>query len=295
MWFRMIIYAAILLFLIVGMCVCCNRALCCEYYKIRQNNIPRAFDNACIVMISDLHERTFGKHNVTLVEKISLAHPDYIVIAGDLLVKGERFICENSVSLLKQLVRLAPVYFAPGNHEDYMKNHCEKEYLHFLHTLEELGVVYLDNASVILERGEDKLRITGLSLPKRYFAKFWDKQQLPTQELEDLIGKKTSCYQILIAHHPDYFSAYASWGADLVFSGHVHGGVVILPFIGGVISTSFQLFPKYDFGLFEEGETKMVLSRGLGVHTIPLRIGNVPEISVIRLERKRLAKTEECE
>lgn len=87
----------------------------------------------------------------------------------------------------------------------------------------------------------------------------------------------------MIAHNPEYFPAYAEWGADLVLSGHVHGGLMRLPFLGGVIAPSMKLFPKYDGGVFEEHGSTMILSRGLGTHTLPIRIFNPGELVVIRL------------
>ncbi len=91
------------------------------------------------------------------------------------------------------------------------------------------------------------------------------------------------CFNILLAHNPEYFKEYQEWGADLVMSGHVHGGIARLPLLGGVIAPSLQLFPAYDAGLFQRGKSHMVLTRGLGTHHIRLRFFNIPEISVINL------------
>jgi len=88
----------------------------------------------------------------------------------------------------------------------------------------------------------------------------------------------------LIAHDPDYFPKYADWGADLVLSGHVHGGMVRVPFWGkGVVSPNVRLFPKYDGGEFTIGKSRMLLSRGLGMHTIPIRLFNPGEILEVEL------------
>lgn len=87
----------------------------------------------------------------------------------------------------------------------------------------------------------------------------------------------------MIAHNPEYFEAYAGWGADLTVSGHVHGGVMRLPFLGGVISPRLTLFPKYDGGMFERNGRFMVVSRGLGTHTLPIRIFNPGELIMIEL------------
>ena len=93
-----------------------------------------------------------------------------------------------------------------------------------------------------------------------------------------------SKYNILLAHNPEYFKKYAAWGADLVVSGHVHGGIMRLPFIGGVIAPSFRLFPKYSGGQYQSGDTIMLLSTGLGSHTLPFRIFNPGQLVVLELE-----------
>ncbi|MDE6892596.1 MAG: hypothetical protein K2P50_12455, partial [Lachnospiraceae bacterium] len=100
--------------------------------------------------------------------------------------------------------------------------------------------------------------------------------------LDRLIGRPDkSRATVLIAHNPRYFEVYAGWGADFVVSGHVHGGLMRLPFLGGVISPALKLFPKYDGGEFHEGKSTLILGRGLGTHTLPIRIFNPGEVVVI--------------
>lgn len=277
-----LVLAVVLLLLF---CMYYNEALQCEYYTIEDKQLPRAFQGTKIVMLADLHEHEFGEKNRKLLEKIKLQHPDYIMIAGDLLIKGECLHAEQMLSFLKQLVTICPVYYAPGNHEEYLERVCGKQVFGaYLAKIKKIGVTYLANQSAYLVKGEDQIRVTGLHLQKEYFTKFYEPVTFEIDHLEELIGKKQKEYELLIAHNPNYLPIYAKWGANVVLSGHVHGGVVILPWVGGIISTTFQLFPKYDFGMFEEGNTKMVLSRGLGVHTIKLRLFNKPEISVISLK-----------
>ena len=108
---------------------------------------------------------------------------------------------------------------------------------------------------------------------------------MSSEYLDGLIGKaEEESYQILLAHNPEYFETYADWGADLTLSGHVHGGIMRLPVLGGVISPKLVLFPKYDGGHFIRKDAHMVLSRGLGMHTIPIRIFNPAELVLIHLK-----------
>lgn len=109
---------------------------------------------------------------------------------------------------------------------------------------------------------------------------------METEYLNRVLGNpEKKCFNLLIAHNPDYFDAYADWGADLTVSGHVHGGLMRLPFLGGVISPKLRLFPHYDGGRFEKDGKEMILSRGLGTHTLPIRIFNPGEMVVIRLRK----------
>ena len=111
---------------------------------------------------------------------------------------------------------------------------------------------------------------------------------METKEMEEHLGTADRRhFQILMAHNPDYFEDYVNWGADLVLSGHVHGGIMRLPVLGGVISPSYQIFPKYDAGIFSSGTGKMIISTGLGCHSIKIRLFNPPEIDVITLKRKK--------
>ena len=107
---------------------------------------------------------------------------------------------------------------------------------------------------------------------------------MDTGYISKLVGSASKDkYQVLIAHNPQYFPEYADWGADLSLAGHVHGGIIRLPLLGGVVSPSIALFPKYDGGEFKIGSKRMILSRGLGTHTIHVRMFNPGEIDVIRL------------
>jgi hypothetical protein len=102
-----------------------------------------------------------------------------------------------------------------------------------------------------------------------------------------LYGKLGKCpeeFSILIAHNPDYFDDYARWGADLTLSGHIHGGLVRLPFLGGVLSPKLKLFPKYDYGYFETGGKRMIITGGLGAHNPKIRINNPPELVIVTMK-----------
>ena len=273
---------------VIGLSVYYNVTLKCEYYEIIDSKLPDEFDGCKIILLSDLHENQYGEHNSKLLEKIEKESPDYIMIAGEMLVKSDHFHADKTLLLLKGLVKKYPVIYTPGNHEEYLERRVETclEYAQFVERIKKMGVIYLANETISLKREKATLQVAGLHLQKEYFAKFYEDVRFDHSNVAELIGKKQEEYTILLAHTPVYFEEYAKWGANLVCSGHVHGGIVILPFLGGVISTTYELFPKYDHGQFQIDNTKMVLSRGLGMHTIKLRLFNKPEISVIQLKKK---------
>ena len=122
------------------------------------------------------------------------------------------------------------------------------------------------------------LRIYGLELDHEFYRRFVIKR-LPEKMLNELLGRaEGERFNILIAHDPAHFPDYIKWKPDLILSGHVHGGLIRIPGIGGLISPTYTLFPRYDAGLYEKDGVRMIVSRGAGSHTINLRINNPPEI-----------------
>ena len=152
--------------------------------------------------------------------------------------------------------------------------------------LTQQNITFLDNKSVSFTKNGASLRITGLSLGLEYFERH-KMLELNQNHLKKIIGeKRKNEFQILMAHHPFYFKEYTDWGADLVVSGHVHGGMVRLPGIGGLLSPQAKFFPKYQAGLYKKKDKVMVVSRGLGSHSIMPRLFNIPEIVFLRLEKE---------
>lgn len=237
-----------------------------------------------LVMLSDLHNKSFGRHNDRLYSAIERLSPDSVMIAGDMITAEEKADMEPALGLVTRLARRWPVYYGNGNHETKLKLQPDvfgDIYAGYEKELKKTGARHLVNESILLP--ETGIRVYGLELGKKYFRKF-KMAEMPPSYLDQLLGKPSGEYRILIAHNPDYFKTYAAWGADLVLSGHVHGGIVRLPGLGGMLSPSLHLFPKYDGGVFAEGKSNMVLGRGLGTHTIPVRVFNPGELIVVRLK-----------
>ncbi len=239
-----------------------------------------------ILFLSDLHNKTYGKGNHILLESIRREKPDLILIGGDMLI-GKRGVSPAvALELVRQLTGIAPVYYALGNHEQRMKLRTMKYgdvMSCYQKKLAEAGVHFLENESADVSLCGLKLRLTGLELPLRSYEKL---KQIPVTcgQVEQLVGAADRTrYQILLAHNPVYVPAYEKWGADLVLSGHLHGGVVRIPGWRGVITPQVMLFPKYSGEMSVTGRTTVVVSKGLGTHTVNLRLFNPAEVVVLHL------------
>lgn len=271
---------ALLLFFFIMIMVLDGNRFRVVSYEISHEKIKKPYT---FVVLSDLHNKVYGKNHEKLIRAIEKEQPAGVLIAGDLLTAKPGYPLHLALDLLEQLAPKYPIYYGMGNHEARLFLYPEvygTMGADYEEKLKGLGISLLRNESRSL--GED-LVITGLDMKREYYKRF-KKTTMTTEYLKKTLGEKNKDkFQILLAHHPDYFQEYSSWGADLVLSGHVHGGMVRLPFLGGVISPALRLFPKYDGGSFEEKESRMILSRGLGMHTIPVRLFNPGELVVLKL------------
>ena len=254
-------------------------------YRIRSQKLNGIKREKKIIFLSDLHNRMYGEENERLLESIRNQHPDLILIGGDMLVRKDGNSYDKTVHFLAKLPGICPVYCANGNHEQKLKelpDKYEQSYEEYKKALTASGIHMLENASETVKLDEVPVKLSGLEIPLGAYARF-GKKELSLKEITDRIGEHGDDYQILLAHHPGYMKEYLAYGADLILGGHYHGCVVQLPGIGGVISTNFTLFPKYSGGIYPEGEQTAVVSRGLGTHSVPLRLWNWPELIVLEL------------
>ena len=269
-----------------------NEELKKERYIISSKKIPKAFNGKKIIFLSDLHNAQLGKENENLLTAIDEEKPDYIIAGGDMLVSKASHHSEEAIKLMRKLAVRYPVYCGNGNHEErllWRQKECPEAgeiYQNYKRALQDCGVHHLYNETIKIEEKGSYLYISGLELSECYYDKF-TYHPMSVSYMEKRLGTcQKDSFHILLAHNPYYFKTYASWGADLTLSGHLHGGIVRLPFIGGVIAPSYQLFPRYDAGLFRIGKKRMIVSVGLGSHSIKIRLFNPPKIDIITLARE---------
>jgi len=264
----------ICIILAVVLCVCVfnlvdQSKIDVTFYQVQSSKVS---DSIRIVTISDLHLREFGKDNIRLVEQIKSLHPDLIACVGD-SNKRKKSNYDEVITLFKQLVDVAPVYYSLGNHEYeamlFRDSEIDKD-------LQEIGVHVLNDKSEVVQIKSTKLNIGGLSQGpdqfERYGHDFFDKY------IEE------DYFKLLLCHYPHEFQGVIEqYPIDLAICGHAHGGLIRLPGIGGVYAPGQGMFPELTEGYHEIENSKVIICRGLGNSNILPRINNRPELAVIDL------------
>ena len=232
--------------------------------------LPEAFNGFRVVQLSDLHGRQFGQNNALLLRRVAALKPDMIAVTGDFLDEDRELA--RSLSLLSQLQALAPTFFVTGNHE-WSLSHVQD----VLDRIRDTGVTVLENEGVLLSRDGQQLLLGGVHDP----CGFRDQPNPLTvgQTLRKVVGDET--FFLLLAHRNETAPYWAGTQADLILTGHAHGGLIRLPLLGGMVPRHGQV--GYDSGLYAYGESKLYVSRGLGGRG--LRLFNRPEVSLIVLRK----------
>lgn len=260
------------------------------HYNIATPKLKRTAKEKKVLFLSDLHNREYGSHNDKLVEAVKRERPDLILVTGDMLVGKPGHSFSAASEFMRQLPEICPVYYSNGNHEQRMRIHPEKyggAYMQYKKELETAGVHFLVNESEVLFWDGGEVVITGLEVPEECYLR-GKRSYMTLEETKRRIGKaRKDVYEILMVHQPDFMKVYKEWGADLILSGHLHGGIVRIPGIGGVISPQVGMFPKYSGGIYQEGDTSIVVSKGLGTHTVNVRLFNPAELVVLHISGRR--------
>lgn len=256
-----------------------NHSLQTTKISIGSKKIPTSFDGFTIVQISDLHNAEFGNNQNKLLAAIKDASPDLIAITGD-LIDARHTDRKKALALIHGAVKIAPVYYVTGNHEARLDEFplLEKK-------MSAAGVVLLRNETTTITKRKSLIRLLGVDDPcfktKGDLTK--NTSAIVASALKQLM-LEDGAYTILLSHRPELIDVYEANHVDLALCGHVHGGQIRLPFVGGIASPYRSLFPKYQNGLYKKGPTQMVVSRGLGNSLAPVRINNRPELVVITLK-----------
>lgn len=277
-----------------------NNHIVIGVYHYQTSKISGDGEQFRIVQISDLHNARFGKKNQKLIREIEGLQPDLIVITGDIVDSNPTNI-SIAVDFVREIAGKYPVYYVTGNHEYWLSETERKE---LFEGIQDAGAVLLNNEKVSIDvavsiNGEESVK-TGESVDAEESMdtdESMDKGDasmtligLDDNHLDDgtLHSMIETCDKeeltVVLAHEPQYLDRYSDAGADLVITGHAHGGQMILPFVGPLIAPDQGFFPEYTAGEFTRKDTTMYISRGLGNSVIPVRLFNYPEIVCIEIQ-----------
>lgn len=273
-----------------------------HHFKIKRYTIKsdKIKNETAFAFITDLHNCNYGKDNETIVNAVKNENPDFLIIGGDLIVgkrnaeknNPEKYF-NNAVLFLKNISGDFPVLYTFGNHETRVKNKRKSNpvfdaYMGQIKELVDKQQIKLLNDDIWKK---NNIVVAGLEVNDEAYD---DNNSFDKDKLDGLMSRITgenteddNNFNILVSHTPEFFSTYAEENVDLILCGHNHGGGIRLPFIGGVISRDFKLFPRYSYGIYERNGRRMVLTGGLGDHTIHFRLFNMPEIVIITLKNSR--------
>lgn len=276
----LILLALIILFVVIG--TICNRTLKSTEYEVQSEKLPKEFENFKILQISDLHNCAYSKGNRKLIELAKNAKPDVIAITGD-MIDSRKTKPEVSLALAKEFVKIAPCYYVTGNHEARIKEKAEE----FIEKLIKAGVTYLDNKAVEITRQSESILLLGVKDPFHYWLpEKFNKPEIMRNNLRKITCPDERRFRILLSHRPEVFDVYKDFRIDLTLAGHAHGGQIRLPFIGGLFAPCQGFFPKLTSGHHNKDNSHLIVSRGLGNSSFPLRLFNPPESVIVTLKNK---------
>lgn len=284
---KLILLLFILLVIIYGMLYSLKKVDVTNYI-ICNEKVSQEFNDFKIVQLSDFHSSGYKDTTEIIINKVKEVNPDIIVMTGD-MVSCEVKDIEEFEKLITSLSSLYPIYYINGNHEQLAEILRAGKYQNLLEELEGLDITFLRDNYVEITKGEQSINLYEIDIPLDGATGLYASRcQLESDYVENRLPKvDSSKFNILLAHNPIFLKQYSQWGADLVLSGHMHGGIIRIPIIDvGIFSAERWLFPRYDAGKFKRGNTTMIVNRGIGTSSFKLRIFNNPEITVITLKSK---------
>lgn len=268
-----LIFNLIMIIILTPFFIYSNTHIDMDSITVTSKNLPAAFDGTKIVQISDYHNHG-GRNDKIILDKIKEVQPDFIVITGDTVDRVLTDI-DTASSFIEKVVKLAPCYMVWGNHEMGLN---QQEFQALRTNVESYGITILDGETVEISKGEDHILLTGNVV-------------YPTVNMNSGEEKEHE-YSIWLNHFPENFEEIVNVTkgngnqADLVFSGHAHGGLVRLPFTDGLVAPGQGFLPKYASGVYEYDGSKLVVSRGLGNSFITVRLFDPFHLIICTLEKE---------
>lgn len=264
-----------------------NNCLVIKKYNIKNKKIPDKFDGLKIIHISDVHSKIFGNNNEKVIQKVKDINPDIIIMSGDIIDKREKDM-DKFINMYKEIYLKYPVYYSIGNHERKLGYIKYKEYIN---KLRKLGVHVIINGKEKIVKDNEEIIINALKFRENMQPKkltFNRKNKYIKYMYNKLKNIDNTKFNILIAHDPENFKLYKELEMDLIFSGHVHGGLIRFGKYC-LLSPRRKFFPKYSYGKTQEDGITIITSSGMGNASIPIRLFNRPEIVEVILNKENVS------
>ncbi|MCR5432014.1 MAG: metallophosphoesterase [Lachnospiraceae bacterium] len=257
-----------------------TRILRIKHYSLKAELPGKEGKQKRIALVSDLHCTGFGKNNDRLIKKISGLQPDFLIVAGD-VINGRPEDIGYAREFFEGIKEAGiKAYYFYGNHEQKLSLISDDELVRYSDEISKY-VTVINNDSVIVD---ELIELKGLLIPlKMYRDKFSNiSAYFKAGEYVDKFNANDR-YHILIAHDPTFAELYTELRPDLMIGGHLHGGIIRIPFVGGLISPRHRIFPKRTKGMYDIDGSKLLVTSGVGWHALPFRFCNDPEICLITI------------
>ncbi len=242
-----------------------NETLDVETIPVPLRGLAEPLSGMRAAVVADLHIERLTPYHERILAALYAARPHLILVAGDTIDEKSVDI-ERLESLFTHIARIAPAFAILGN------NDCGKGQVEELFAMyKQSGVRLLDNEKVALSIGGRMLWVAGVSDRAAKGAFPNDALPAPT---------------VALIHRPETAKDIAALGPSLIVAGHAHGGQFRLPGIGGLYAPGQGVFPRLTSGLYRVGGVPLVVSRGLGNHGFPVRLGNLPHIPIVEFQRE---------
>lgn len=248
-------------------------------YSISYKSLPESFHGYKIAHISDFHNSKNRKIRESILQGLKEKQPHIIAITGD-LIDSRRTDMKVALSLVEELVKIAPCYYVTGNHESRLD---EQSFRQLEEGLTELGVEVLRDRALLVSQEDENISLIGVDDPYFEVMRNDSNAILSSEKINQLALE--GLFTILLSHRPEFYEVYRNANVNLVLSGHAHGGQFRLPYVGGLFAPNQGFFPKYDGGVYHDRDFALVVSRGVGNSLFPVRINNEPELVIIELTR----------
>lgn len=242
--------------------------------------VPEELAGLRILLLSDLHCNPLICKNERVFQRLLEEQPDVILLAGDMISKYGKKSNSRVPAFIKRLRSIAPVVYSLGNHEEALRTNFPKQYGAYIKEIKKAGVLVLDNEIVSLVLQEKNVDFAGITLTKECFC-----HRTVLRDTVEKISVPNPERTVLLAHIPEFFPDCAKLAAVTV-SGHNHGGIIRLPLIGGILSPQ-RFFPPYTRGCYRIEDSTLVVSAGIGSHSLPARLFNRIEYCVITTKLRK--------